>query len=70
MSNKSQTVNLPIPHDLPQKAAALAKRDYTPQRDILRQALLDKVRAGEKHLFAPTVLKNQKYVSWKNLRVY
>lgn len=47
MSNKSQTVNLTIPSELLKKVDALAKRDYTSRSDILRQALLDRVRQTE-----------------------
>lgn len=44
MGNKSQTVNLTIPSALLKQVDALAKRDYTSRSDIIRQALLDKVR--------------------------
>ena len=45
MSNaQSKTVNITLPKELLQRVDALAKRDYTSRSDIIRQALLDKVR--------------------------
>lgn len=45
MSNtQSRTVNITIPTALLKKVDALAERDYTSRSDIIRQALLDKIR--------------------------
>jgi Arc/MetJ-type ribon-helix-helix transcriptional regulator len=45
MSNaSSQTVNITIPKELLKQVDALAKRDYTSRSDIIRQALLAKIR--------------------------
>lgn len=41
---KSQTVNITIPRELLKKVDSLADRDYTSRSDIIRQALLDKIR--------------------------
>jgi hypothetical protein len=44
MSNKTQTVNITVPIELLKQVDALAKRDYTSRSDIIRQALLSKIR--------------------------
>jgi len=44
MSNSSQTVNVTIPKELLKQVDALAKRDYTSRSDVIRQALLQKIR--------------------------
>lgn len=43
-SVQSQTVNITLPKPLLKQVDALAKRDYTSRSDIIRQALLFKVR--------------------------
>ena len=43
-SNKSQTVNITVPRELLKQVDALAKRDYTSRSDIIRQAMLEKIR--------------------------
>ena len=43
-THKSQTVNITVPKALLKRVDALAQRDYTSRSDIIRQALLDKVR--------------------------
>lgn len=43
-TNKSQTVNITVPSELLKQVDALAKRDFTSRSDIIRQALLDKIR--------------------------
>lgn len=40
----SKTINIAIPGALLKKVDALAKRDYTSRSDVIRQALLEKVR--------------------------
>lgn len=47
-THDSQTVNITIPKALLKRVDALAKRDYTSRSDIIRQALLDKVRPPRK----------------------
>ncbi len=44
-NNNSQTVNITIPTALLKQVDALAKRDYTSRSDIIRQALLSKIRS-------------------------
>ena len=44
MSNTSQTVNITIPKELLKQVDALAKRDYTSRSDVIRQALLERIR--------------------------
>ncbi len=44
---KSQPINITIPTELLKQVDALAKRDYTSRSDIIRQALLSKVRATQ-----------------------
>jgi len=44
MSNTSRTVNITIPKELLKQVDALAKRDYTSRSDVIRQALLDRIR--------------------------
>ncbi len=44
MSNSSQTVNITIPKELLEQVDALAKRDYTSRSDVIRQALLQRIR--------------------------
>ena len=46
-TNKSQTVNITVPRALLKQVDALAKRDYTSRSDVIRQALLDKIRKNE-----------------------
>lgn len=46
-THKSQTVNITLPKELLKQVDALAKRDYTSRSDIIRQALLAKVRQPE-----------------------
>jgi len=46
-TNKSQTVNITVPKALLKRVDALAKRDYTSRSDVIRQALLDKIRKNE-----------------------
>lgn len=41
---QSQTINITVPKALLKQVDALAKRDYTSRSDIIRQALLDKIR--------------------------
>lgn len=48
MAIKTRTVNLTIPEALLKKVDALAKRNYTSRSDILREALLEKIRRREK----------------------
>lgn len=43
-STQSQTVNITVPKELLKQVDALAKRDYTSRSDIIRQALLAKIR--------------------------
>jgi Arc/MetJ-type ribon-helix-helix transcriptional regulator len=43
-THKSQTVNITIPQALLKQVDALAKRDFTSRSDIIRQALLARVR--------------------------
>ena len=47
MSNTSQTVNITIPKELLKQDDALAKRDYTSRSDVIRQALLQRIRRPE-----------------------
>ncbi len=45
MSNaRTRTINITVPRELLKQVDALAKRDYTSRSDIIRQALLDKIR--------------------------
>jgi metal-responsive CopG/Arc/MetJ family transcriptional regulator len=44
---KSQAINITIPKELLKKVDDLAKRDYTSRSDVIRQALLDKVRRNQ-----------------------
>ena len=46
-SNNSQTVNITVPKALLKRVDALAKRDYTSRSDIIRQALLQRLRKPE-----------------------
>jgi metal-responsive CopG/Arc/MetJ family transcriptional regulator len=41
----SKPINITIPEPLLKKVDALAKRDYTSRSDIIRQALLEKIRS-------------------------
>ncbi len=43
-STQSQTVNITIPKALLKQVDALAKRDYTSRSDVIRQALLQRIR--------------------------
>lgn len=43
-SAQSKTVNITVPKELLKQVDALAKRDYTSRSDIIRQALLAKIR--------------------------
>ena len=43
-STQFKTVNITIPKELLKRVDALAVRDYTSRSDIIRQALLDKIR--------------------------
>jgi len=47
MKTSSKTVNITVPSELLKRVDALAKRDYTSRSDIIRQALLDKLRTDE-----------------------
>lgn len=47
MSRKSQTVNITVPTELLKQVDELAKRDYTSRSDIIREALLAKVRKAQ-----------------------
>ncbi|MES2971049.1 MAG: ribbon-helix-helix domain-containing protein [Patescibacteria group bacterium] len=44
MNNRTQTINITVPKELLKQVDALAKRDYTSRSDIIRQALLGKIR--------------------------
>jgi Arc/MetJ-type ribon-helix-helix transcriptional regulator len=47
MSNtQSQTVNITLPKALLKQIDALAKRDYTSRSDIIRQTMLQRIRAS------------------------
>ena len=46
-TNDSQTVNITVPRALLKRVDALAKRDYTSRSNIIRQALLDKIRSAK-----------------------
>lgn len=46
-NNKSQPINITVPSALLKRVDALARRDYTSRSDVIRQALLDKVRKTE-----------------------
>ena len=46
-TTKSQTINITVPRELLKRVDALAKRDYTSRSDIIRQALLDKIRSPQ-----------------------
>lgn len=51
MSNvQSKAINITIPEELLRQVDALAVRDYTSRSDIIRQALLDRVRQSKKEL--------------------
>lgn len=41
---RSQAINITVPRELLKKVDELAKHDYTSRSDIIRQALLDKIR--------------------------
>lgn len=43
-NNKSQTVNITVPRELLKQVDAMAKRDFTTRSDMIRQALLEKIR--------------------------
>jgi len=45
---QSQAINITIPKELLTKVDDLAKQDYTSRSDIIRQALLDKIRSTRK----------------------
>jgi metal-responsive CopG/Arc/MetJ family transcriptional regulator len=45
---QSQAINITIPKELLTKVDDLAKQDYTSRSDIIRQALLDKIRSTKK----------------------
>jgi metal-responsive CopG/Arc/MetJ family transcriptional regulator len=43
-NTQSKAINITVPKELLEKVDALAKQDYTSRSDIIRQALLDKIR--------------------------
>ncbi len=47
-THDSQTVNITIPKELLKRVDDLAKQDYTSRSDVIRQALLAKVRSSHK----------------------
>ena len=65
MSNtQSQTVNITLPKALLKQIDALAKRDYTSRSDIIRQTMLQRIRASA-HLQKRTDLDEWGYEgSW------
>lgn len=65
-STNSQTVNITVPRALLKQVDALAKRDYTSRSDIIRQALLDKIRKTELDEWGDPVTENwQKVVDFR-----
>lgn len=61
-SNQSQTVNITIPKALLKQVDELAERDYTSRSDIIRQALLNKVRSEKLDEWGDPVSENWKTV--------
>ncbi len=59
MSNsQSKTVNITLPEPLLKQIDALAKRDYTSRSDIIRQALLEKIRKPQLDEWGDPVSEN------------
>jgi Arc/MetJ-type ribon-helix-helix transcriptional regulator len=61
-THKSQTVNITVPKELLKQVDALAKRDYTSRSDIIRQALLDKIRQPQLDEWGDPVSENWKTI--------
>ena len=57
-TTNSQTVNITIPRELLKQVDALAKRDYTSRSDIIRQALLRRIRKPELDEWGDPVSEN------------
>jgi Arc/MetJ-type ribon-helix-helix transcriptional regulator len=49
-NSKSQTINITVPKELLKQVDALAVQDYTSRSDIIRQALLEKLRRPSQQL--------------------
>lgn len=69
-STNSQTVNITVPKALLKQVDALAKRDYTSRSDIIRQALLDKIRKTEVDEWGDSISENwQTLVDFRGLDI-
>lgn len=65
-STDSRTVNITVPRALLKQVDALAKRDYTSRSDIIRQALLDKIRKTDLDELGGPVAENwQKVIDFR-----
>ncbi|MFO0970843.1 MAG: ribbon-helix-helix domain-containing protein [Candidatus Saccharimonadales bacterium] len=62
-STQSQTVNITLPKGLLKRVDALAKRDYTSRSDIIRQALLEKIRKAKLDEWGDPVSENWQTVA-------
>ncbi len=66
MATQSQTVNITLPKELLKRVDALAKSDYTSRSDIIRQALLDKIRKPQLDEWGDPVNENwQKVIDFR-----
>lgn len=68
MATQSQTVNITLPKELLKRVDALAKSDYTSRSDIIRQALLDKIRKPRLDEWGDPVSENwQKVIDFREI---
>lgn len=66
-STQSQTVNITIPKALLKQVDALAKRDYTSRSDVIRQALLQRIRQPKLDEWGDPVSENwQKIIDFRD----